>query len=108
MSALLETPEILETPEADMETKPAKPMIEFFTPSELSAFTPPEGFNLAGNYHIQKAAPFVIGGAPGVGKTGNGARADSSWPPVAGNLPAKAEAETTTRNAGDLYGWSPN
>ena len=50
-------------------TKPAKPMIEFFKPSELSAFTPPEGFNLAGNYHIQRAAPFVIGGAPGVGKS---------------------------------------
>jgi hypothetical protein len=46
-----------------------KPMIEFFTPSQLSAFTPPEGFNLIGNYHIQRAAPFVIGGAPGVGKS---------------------------------------
>jgi hypothetical protein len=56
-------------PDVDTETKPAKPMIEFFTPSQLSAFTPPEGFNLVGNYHIQKAAPFVIGGAPGVGKS---------------------------------------
>ncbi len=52
-----------------VETKSAKPMIEFFTPSQLSAFTPPEGFNLVGDYHIQKAAPFVIGGAPGVGKS---------------------------------------
>jgi hypothetical protein len=50
------------------EIKPAKPMIEFFTPSQLSAFTPPEGFKLVGDYHIQRAAPFVIGGAPGVGK----------------------------------------
>jgi hypothetical protein len=49
--------------------RPAKPMIEFFTPSQLSAFTPPEGFKLVGDYHIQRAAPFVIGGAPGVGKS---------------------------------------
>jgi hypothetical protein len=51
------------------EQRPEKPMIEFFTPSQLSAFTPPEGFKLVGDYHIQKAAPFVIGGAPGVGKS---------------------------------------
>lgn len=51
------------------EVKPIKPMLEFFTPSELSAFTPPEGFKLVGDYHIQKAAPFVIGGAPGIGKS---------------------------------------
>jgi hypothetical protein len=56
-------------PDTEAETKPAKPMIEFFTPSQLSAFTPPEGFKLVGDYHIQKAAPFVIGGAPGVGKS---------------------------------------
>lgn len=46
-----------------------KPMVEFFKPSQLSAFTPPAGYNLAGDYHIQKAAPFVIGGPPGVGKS---------------------------------------
>lgn len=69
MNPLLETPEILDVPGVDTETKPAKPMIEFFTPSELSAFTPPEGFKLVGDYHIQKASPFVIGGAPGVGKS---------------------------------------
>ena len=51
------------------DTKPVKPILEFFKPSELSAFTPPEGFSLAGDYHIQKAAPFVIGGAPGIGKS---------------------------------------
>ena len=69
MNTPLEKPEILDVPDVDTKTNPTKPMIEFFTPSELSAFTPPEGFNLAGNYHIQKAAPFVIGGAPGVGKS---------------------------------------
>ncbi len=53
----------------EVEPKPPKPLIEFFTPSQLAAFTPPEGFNLVGDYHIQKAAPFVIGGAPGVGKS---------------------------------------
>jgi hypothetical protein len=63
------TDEMREPPAVDTETKPAKPMIEFFKPSELSAFTPPEGFKLVGDYHIQKAAPLVIGGAPGVGKS---------------------------------------
>jgi hypothetical protein len=48
---------------------PVKPLIEFFKPSQLAAFTPPEGFKLVGDYHIQLAAPFVIGGAPGVGKS---------------------------------------
>jgi len=56
-------------PGVETEIKIAKPMIEFFTPSQLSAFTPPEGFKLVGDYHIQRAAPFVIGGAPGVGKS---------------------------------------
>jgi hypothetical protein len=51
------------------EAKPLKPMIEFFTPSQLSAFSPPEGFNLVGDYHIQRTAPFVIGGAAGIGKS---------------------------------------
>jgi len=55
--------------ESDMNPQPAKPMIEFFTPSELSGYTLPEGFKLVGDYHIQKATPFVIGGAPGVGKS---------------------------------------
>ena len=69
MNTLLDAPEIRDVPDVDTKAKSAKPMIEFFTPSELAAFTPPEGFNLVGNYHIQKAAPFVIGGAPGVGKS---------------------------------------
>jgi hypothetical protein len=49
--------------------KMARPVVEFFTPSQLSAFAPPEGFNLVGDYHIQRGAPFVIGGPPGVGKS---------------------------------------
>jgi hypothetical protein len=67
MNAL--TDEMREPPDVDTETKLAKPMIEFFTPSQLSAFTPPEGFKLVGDFHIQRAAPFVIGGAPGIGKS---------------------------------------
>ena len=70
MSALLESYGIRDdVPETGAETKPAKRMIEFYTPSELTAFVPPEGFKLVGDYHIQKAAPFVMGGAPGVGKS---------------------------------------
>ena len=44
-------------------------MIEFLAPSEISAFQPPEGHCLVGDNHVQLAAPFVIGGAPGVGKS---------------------------------------
>lgn len=71
MSALIEEAKILEPP--GMNEIPAngtkKCMVEFLTPSQLAAFNPPEGFNLVGDYHIQKAAPFVIGGAPGIGKS---------------------------------------
>ena len=69
MNSLLETAEIRDVPDTGTETKPVRRMIEFFTPSELTAFEPPEGFKLVGDYHIQKAAPFVMGGAPGVGKS---------------------------------------
>ena len=44
-------------------------LVEFKKPSELRAFVPPEGWNLVGDYHIQRGSPFVIGGAPGVGKS---------------------------------------
>ena len=63
---------VLEKEVGDIDTasqRPAKPLIEFYTPSELASFTPPEGFNLVGDYHVQKATPFVIGGAPGIGKS---------------------------------------
>src|SRR6185369_13046732 len=70
LNALLESAGIRDdVPDIGTETKPAKRMIEFYTPSELTAFIPPEGFKLVGDYHIQKAAPFVMGGAPGVGKS---------------------------------------
>jgi hypothetical protein len=69
MSNLLDSAEILDVPDTSADTKPAKPLIEFFTPSQLTDFDPPEGFNLVGDNHIQRGAPFVIGGAPGVGKS---------------------------------------
>jgi hypothetical protein len=69
MTILIDSAEIRDVPEASIVAKPAKPLIEFFTPSQLSEFTPPEGFKLVGDYHIQKTSPFVIGGAPGVGKS---------------------------------------
>lgn len=69
MNALLNSAGILDVPETGVDAKPAKRMIEFFTPSELMAFIPPEGMNLVGDFHIQKGSPFVMGGAPGVGKS---------------------------------------
>lgn len=69
MNALLETSGLRDVPEVENAALPVKVMIEFFKPSELSAYVPPEGFKLVGDYHIQRASPFVIGGAPGVGKS---------------------------------------
>lgn len=45
------------------------PLIEFRSPSELRAYQVPENLLLVGDYHITKGATFVIGGAPGVGKS---------------------------------------
>lgn len=46
-----------------------RPLIEFRSPSELRAFNPPPGWNIAGNYHVQRGGVSVVGGAPGVGKS---------------------------------------
>jgi hypothetical protein len=56
-------------------TAPATPpAIEFFNPSALRGYVPPPGSILVGNNHIVRGAIFIIGGAPGVGKSraGNG------------------------------------
>jgi hypothetical protein len=45
------------------------PLVEFLTPSQFRALSVPERFNLVGDYHIQRGAPFVIAGASGVGKS---------------------------------------
>jgi len=44
-------------------------LIEFKTPSQLKSFIPPPGIVLAGDCHIVRGSVFVIGGAPGVGKS---------------------------------------
>jgi hypothetical protein len=47
----------------------ARRMIEFLVPSQICGFEPPPGHCLVGDNHIQRGSPFVIGGAPGVGKS---------------------------------------
>ena len=47
----------------------ARPLIEFKTPSQLKNFVPATGIVLVGDCHIVRGSVFVIGGAPGVGKS---------------------------------------
>ncbi len=51
------------------EIAPPKTWIEFLSPSQLRDFHPPEGWNLVGDYHLQRETVVVIGGAPGIGKS---------------------------------------
>jgi hypothetical protein len=44
-------------------------MLEFFTPTQLKDYLVPEGTKLVGDFHIVQGGVFVIGGAPGVGKS---------------------------------------
>jgi hypothetical protein len=46
-----------------------RPLIEFKTPSQLKNFIPPPGIVLVGDCQIVRGLVFVIGGAPGVGKS---------------------------------------
>jgi hypothetical protein len=46
-----------------------KPLIEFRSPRQLKNFIPPPGLVLVGDCHIVRGSVFVIGGAPGVGKS---------------------------------------
>jgi AAA domain-containing protein/CHC2-type zinc finger protein len=46
-----------------------RPLIEFKTPSQLKNFVAPPGMVLVGDCHIVRGLVFVIGGAPGVGKS---------------------------------------
>jgi CHC2 zinc finger/AAA domain len=45
------------------------PLIEFKTPLQLKNFVPLPGIVLVGDCHIVRGSVFVIGGAPGVGKS---------------------------------------
>jgi len=46
-----------------------KVFVEFLRPSELRDYQPPQGIVLVGDNHITRGSVFVIGGAPGVGKS---------------------------------------
>lgn len=45
------------------------PSLEFLSPLQITGYTPPPGMVLAGENHLVKGSVFVIGGAPGVGKS---------------------------------------
>jgi hypothetical protein len=49
--------------------KNAPCLIEVLTPSEIKAYQPPPGTLLVGDNHIVRGSAFVIGGAPGTGKS---------------------------------------
>ena len=55
--------------DAEIIVESEKPLIEFKTPLQLKNFVPPPGMVLVGDCHIARGSVFVIGGAPGVGKS---------------------------------------
>jgi hypothetical protein len=57
------------TPRPDAAAKTVAPVLEFLRPSQLRDYTPPEGIVLVGDCHLVRGSVFVIGGAPGVGKS---------------------------------------
>lgn len=68
------------------EKKPRKPLIEFYSPSQLKAYTPPEDQCLVGDFHLQRGAPSVLAGPAGCGKSRAtlwlgvlGARGEGNW-----------------------------
>ena len=70
-AAVLAAPEastIVDLHAGDQTEKP-RVMLTFRRPSEVRAFVPPAGWNLAGDHHVQRDSVFVIGGPPGVGKS---------------------------------------
>ena len=52
-----------------IEGKKRKPKIIVRSPSEILAYEPPPGIVLVGDNHITRGSVFIIGGAPGVGKS---------------------------------------
>jgi hypothetical protein len=51
------------------EPEEKKIFLEFLSPSQLKSYEPPPGIVLVGDNHITRGSVFVIGGAPGVGKS---------------------------------------
>jgi AAA domain/CHC2 zinc finger len=54
---------------AEILREPERPLIEFKSPLQLQNFVPPPGIMMVGDCHITKGSVFVIGGAPGIGKS---------------------------------------
>lgn len=52
----------------DMDRKP-RPLLEFFSPSQLRAYEPPGDAVLLGDYHLQRGGISVLAGPPGCGKS---------------------------------------
>jgi len=62
--------EPLEHAVATLQTaSPVQTSVEFLTPTQINDYEPPEGHVLVGDNHVVRGAVFVIGGAPGVGKS---------------------------------------
>jgi hypothetical protein len=61
--------ERLEQEQSDSEPTEKKVFVEVLRPSELRDYQPPEGIVLVGDNQITRGSVFVIGGAPGVGKS---------------------------------------
>jgi hypothetical protein len=51
------------------EKKPHKPLIEFYSPSQLKNYVVPPDQCLVGDFHLQRGAPSVLAGPPGCGKS---------------------------------------
>ena len=49
--------------------KPHKPLIEFYSPSQLKNYVVPPDQCLVGDFHLQRGAPSVLAGPPGCGKS---------------------------------------
>jgi hypothetical protein len=51
------------------QVSPEPPLIEFLSPTQIKSYDPPSELFMAGDCHIMRGNVFVIGGAPGVGKS---------------------------------------
>jgi hypothetical protein len=56
-------------PTESAEAERPKVFVECLSPSQLADYQPPPGVVLVGDNHLVRGSVFVIGGAPGVGKS---------------------------------------
>ncbi len=54
---------------ASAQKPPARKRLQFYNPAELAAYEVPDGLRLVGDMHIYRGGIFVVGGAPGIGKS---------------------------------------